>query len=84
VLDADQELIDLEKEAEELTNYDDMESQELLNDIYERMDELNSDMRETKAARILHGLGFTKEMYTHFFSLFRQIESHNSQPKTLN
>jgi ATP-binding cassette subfamily F protein 2 len=63
VLDADQELMDLEKEAEELAECDDLESQEILNDIYERMDELNSDMRETKAARILHGLGFTKEMY---------------------
>lgn len=62
VLDADQELVELEKEADELVNCDDLESQELLNDIYERMDELNSDMRETKAARILHGLGFNKDM----------------------
>ena len=57
VLDADQELIDLERQAEELCDCDDLESQDLLNEIYERMDELNSDMRETKAARILHGLG---------------------------
>jgi ATP-binding cassette subfamily F protein 2 len=62
VLDADQELIQLEKEADKLVDCDDLESQELLNDIYERMDELNSDLREMKAARILHGLGFTKDM----------------------
>ncbi len=62
MLDADQELIELEKQADLLAECDDLESQDLLNDIYERMDELNSDLRETKAARILHGLGFNKDM----------------------
>jgi ATP-binding cassette subfamily F protein 2 len=62
VLEVDQEIIKLEHEAERLAEYDDIESQDRLNDIYERLDELNSDMRETKAARILHGLGFTSSM----------------------
>lgn len=62
VLEADEELMELDRRAEELAECDDLESQELLNDIYERMDELNSDLREVKAARILHGLGFNKEM----------------------
>lgn len=31
-------------------------------DIYERLDELGADTAETRAAQILHGLGFTKEM----------------------
>jgi ATP-binding cassette subfamily F protein 2 len=62
VLEVDQEIIKLEHEAERLAEFDDFESQDRLNDIYERLDELNSDMRETKAARILHGLGFTSSM----------------------
>lgn len=31
-------------------------------DIYERLDEIGADTAEAKAAYILHGLGFTKEM----------------------
>ena len=31
-------------------------------DIYERLEEMESDKAEVNAARILHGLGFTKEM----------------------
>lgn len=31
-------------------------------DIYERLDDMDADKAETKAARILHGLGFTKQM----------------------
>ena len=31
-------------------------------DIYERLDELGADTAETRAAQILHGLGFTKQM----------------------
>ena len=46
----------LEKEAEELTKSGDTESERLM-DIYERLDELDAATAETKAARLLHGLG---------------------------
>ena len=46
----------LEAEAEELTKAGDTESERLL-DIYERLDDLDAATAETKAARILHGLG---------------------------
>jgi ATP-binding cassette subfamily F protein 2 len=62
VLEVDAEILQLEHEAEKIAHNDDLESQERLNDIYERLDELNSDQREVKAARILYGLGFTSEM----------------------
>jgi ATP-binding cassette, subfamily F, member 2 len=62
VLEVDEELHRLEHEAEELAHYDDMESQERLQDIYERLDDLCADKAEMKAARLLHGLGFTGEM----------------------
>nr|UOU03350.1 ATP-binding cassette subfamily F2 [Brachionus rubens] len=62
VLEADEEIESLEKEAENLAHCDDLESQERLNDIYEKLDELNSDTREVRAARILYGLGFNAEM----------------------
>lgn len=31
-------------------------------DIYERLDEMDADKAEMKAANLLHGLGFTKTM----------------------
>lgn len=62
VLDVDQERIRLEKLAEELVQYNDEESQEQLMDIYERLDDIGADKAEAKAAYILHGLGFNKEM----------------------
>lgn len=31
-------------------------------DVYERLDDLNADTAEARAANILHGLGFTKQM----------------------
>eukprot|EP00080_Pristionchus_pacificus_P010104 PDM70124.1 abcf-2 [Pristionchus pacificus] len=37
-------------------------SQEKLMDIYERLDEMDADKAEMKAANLLHGLGFTKTM----------------------
>lgn len=47
----------LESEAEQLMKASgDMES-ERLQDIYERLDELDAANAETKAARLLHGLG---------------------------
>lgn len=31
-------------------------------DVYERLDDISADTAEARAANILHGLGFTKEM----------------------
>ncbi|RWS26512.1 ABC transporter-like protein, partial [Leptotrombidium deliense] len=62
VLDVDKERLRLEKLAEELAQYEDDESQEELMDVYERLDEIGADKAETKAAYILHGLGFNKSM----------------------
>jgi ATP-binding cassette, subfamily F, member 2 len=62
VLEVDEELHRLEHEAEELAHCDDMESQERLQDIYDRLDDLCADKAEMRAARLLHGLGFTGEM----------------------
>ncbi|CAF0970022.1 unnamed protein product [Brachionus calyciflorus] len=62
VLEADEEIENLEKEAELLSQCNDIESQDRLNDIYEKLDELNSDTREVRAARILFGLGFSAQM----------------------
>lgn len=38
------------------------DAQEQLMDIYERLEEISADTAESRAASILHGLGFTKEM----------------------
>ena len=46
----------LEEELAQLTEAGDTESERVL-DIYERLDELDASSAETKAARILHGLG---------------------------
>jgi ATP-binding cassette, subfamily F, member 2 len=39
-----------------------LESQEQLMDIYERLDDMNADTAEARAANILHGLGFDRDM----------------------
>uniref|UniRef100_A0A0N5AVH2 ATP-binding cassette sub-family F member 2 n=1 Tax=Syphacia muris TaxID=451379 RepID=A0A0N5AVH2_9BILA len=62
VCDVDVERKALEKQAEELAACDDDESHEKLMDIYDRLEEMDADLAETKAAEILHGLGFTKQM----------------------
>lgn len=62
VVEVDEERIKLEQLADELVNCTDDASQEQLMDIYERLDEMSADTAETRAARILNGLGFTKEM----------------------
>ncbi|PNF29137.1 ATP-binding cassette sub-family F member 2 [Cryptotermes secundus] len=62
VMEVDEERIRLEKLAEELVSCDDDESQEQLMDVYERLDDISADTAEARAAWILHGLGFTKEM----------------------
>ncbi|XP_042911585.1 ATP-binding cassette sub-family F member 2 [Parasteatoda tepidariorum] len=62
VMDVDVMRLRLEKLAEELSQFDDEESQEQLMDVYERLDEIGADKAQAKAAYILHGLGFTKIM----------------------
>jgi len=57
--DAKVELKRLENEMEKIM-VEDPESP-LLDDIYDRMEELDESTFESKAATILHGLGFTKE-----------------------
>eukprot|EP01025_Chloroclados_australasicus_P044783 TRINITY_DN487_c0_g1_i1.p1 TRINITY_DN487_c0_g1~~TRINITY_DN487_c0_g1_i1.p1 ORF type:complete len:629 (-),score=93.69 TRINITY_DN487_c0_g1_i1:431-2317(-) len=63
VKSVDAEKIRLEKEADALADMemtDEVEQQ--LTDIYERLDLMESATSEARAASILHGLGFTKEM----------------------
>lgn len=62
VMEVDEERIKLEKLAEELAMSDEDDAQEQLIDIYERLDDMSADQAEAKAARILHGLGFDKDM----------------------
>jgi ATP-binding cassette subfamily F protein 2 len=62
VLDVDAARLRLEREAEELAHMDDQEAIDKLTDVFERLDELGADTAETRAAEILHGLGFTKAM----------------------
>lgn len=55
------------------------ESQEQLMDVYERLDDINADTAEARAAYILHGLGFTPEMQqkkTKDFSGARKFDSN--------
>lgn len=62
VMEVDEERVKLEKLAEQLVANEDDESQEQLMDIYERLDEMSADTAQARAAHILHGLGFTREM----------------------
>ncbi|KAF4531196.1 hypothetical protein B566_EDAN017858 [Ephemera danica] len=62
VMEVDEERVRLEKLAEELMGCDDEESQEQLMDVYERLDDMSADTAEARAANILHGLGFTRDM----------------------
>jgi len=62
VMEVDEQKTKLEKLAEELAHCEDDESQEQLMDIYDRLDEMSADTAEFRAAKILDGLGFTKEM----------------------
>ncbi|EDQ84909.1 uncharacterized protein MONBRDRAFT_35317 [Monosiga brevicollis MX1] len=61
VLDVDAERKRLEAEAERLIEMDLAESDRLTS-IYERLDAMDASLAEAKAAKLLHGLGFTKEM----------------------
>lgn len=62
VMAVDEERNKLEKEAEDLAHQEGPEVEQRLEDIYERLDALDSDLAEVRAASILHGLGFDKEM----------------------
>ncbi len=62
VMEVDNERLQLEKEAEELATQGDQESHERLLDVYERLEELDADKAEARAAHILSGLGFTADM----------------------
>eukprot|EP00775_Hariotina_reticulata_P008963 gene8963-9138_t len=63
VMEVDQEKVRLEREAEELADQEmTPEVEARLADVYERLDSLDSDTTEARAASILHGLGFDKEM----------------------
>nr|KYP68574.1 ABC transporter F family member 1 [Cajanus cajan] len=61
VISCDEERLQLEKEAEELAAQDDGGG-ESLERIYERLDALDAATAEKRAAEILHGLGFDKQM----------------------
>ena len=52
----------LEAEAERLADAGTPESEERLHDIYEQLEEMDPDIAKARASKILHGLGFTKEM----------------------
>merc|ERR1712226_55887 len=60
VMEVDEERTKLEQEAEKLIA-DDPEN-DRLHQVYERLDDLDADKAEAKAARILKGLGFNKVM----------------------
>jgi len=62
VLEVEKERIKLEKDAEELACKETEEAQALLLDIYERLEMMEAENAERRAAKILHGLGFTNEM----------------------
>ncbi|KAK7404779.1 hypothetical protein VNO78_05737 [Psophocarpus tetragonolobus] len=61
VISCDEERLKLEKEAEVLAAQDDGGG-ESLERIYERLDALDASTAEKRAAEILHGLGFNKQM----------------------
>ncbi|KAG2674038.1 hypothetical protein I3760_13G117300 [Carya illinoinensis] len=61
VISCDEERLRLEKEAEVLAAQDDGGG-EPLERIYERLDALDASTAEKRAAEILHGLGFDKQM----------------------
>ncbi|XP_074659033.1 ATP-binding cassette sub-family F member 2-like [Tubulanus polymorphus] len=62
VMEVDKERIILEKEMEELIIRGDDDAHERIQDVTERLEEMDADKAEYKAGMILHGLGFTPEM----------------------
>ncbi|KAJ4778189.1 ABC transporter F family member 1 [Rhynchospora pubera] len=63
VINCDEERVRLEKEAEQLASQEDGGGEQL-DRIYERLDALDASTAEKRAAEILFGLGFTKQMQT--------------------
>ncbi|KAJ1694374.1 hypothetical protein LUZ63_011072 [Rhynchospora breviuscula] len=61
VINCDEERVRLEKEAEQLASQEDGGGEQL-DRIYERLDALDASTAEKRAAEILFGLGFTKQM----------------------
>ncbi|KAF3454931.1 hypothetical protein FNV43_RR05379 [Rhamnella rubrinervis] len=61
VISCDEERIQLEKEAEALAGQDDGGGEQLER-IYERLEALDASTAEKRAAEILYGLGFNKQM----------------------
>lgn len=62
VKEVDEERMRLEQEADELAHMEGPEAEERLMDIYDRLDDLEADKAEMKAARLLRGLGFNNDM----------------------
>ncbi|KAJ1934141.1 ABC transporter ATP-binding protein arb1, partial [Linderina pennispora] len=58
---AQDELIRLEHELEDLLASEEGADNPLIDDIYERIDQLDASTFEPRAAELLHGLGFDKE-----------------------
>lgn len=61
-MEVDEARMRLEEEAEQLALRSDQEAHERLLDVYDRLEELDADKAEMRAAHILNGLGFTAEM----------------------
>lgn len=83
VVAADVELVELREEEEQLNkqlqdttlqdkpkDFDADEASERLNEVYERMQEINAASADARASKILHGLGFTKVMQARQTNLF--------------
>jgi len=62
VMEVDKERVMLEKKAEVLAASDHEGAQDLLMEIYDRLEELDADTAEKRASNILGGLGFTQAM----------------------
>ncbi|GIL68036.1 hypothetical protein Vafri_21320 [Volvox africanus] len=73
VVEADMELMSLREEEKELmeqlqddekqpADFDHDTAQERLNEVYERMAQIGAASAESRASKILHGLGFTEAM----------------------
>lgn len=63
VMSVDEQRLRLEKDAEHLAELEmNPEVEARMHDVYERLEQLDSDTTEARAASILHGLGFTPEM----------------------
>lgn len=53
-----------------------IDAQDQLMDIYERLEDMSADTAEARAAEILHGLGFDKEMQVLYINYFFPYNSY--------